>query len=209
MGGFARRAAAGLVSVGLLLSACGKSATAHQAASTNLPQPTVPPTAPTTTTPANPYAIPATIDAAYVDRVLKALDHVDGDATRLIVGHRQLVPDAARRLSAIYGADEFTAQTNIWLDMLDKGLADAQANPGDVRTTVNRVLTARSNCVFVHVLRDFSKVAKNGPTASSDYLVLSPLDRKRDPNAFNPTPWVISREGYNSNESEPTNPCNT
>src|SRR5581483_2350776 len=98
MGGFARRAAAGLVSVGLLLSACGKSATAHQAASTKLPQPTVPPTAPTTTTPADPYAIPATIDAAYLNRVFLALEHIDGDATRLIVANKKLVPEAARHL---------------------------------------------------------------------------------------------------------------
>src|SRR5581483_6015068 len=144
MGGFARRAAAGLVSVGLLLSACGKSTTTHQAAS-KLPQPTVPATAPTTSTPADPYAIPATIDTAYVDRVLKALDHVDGDAARIIVASRQVARDASDRLAAIYSGDELVAQTNAWLDLLDR-LNDVKNPPGDRVTTTKRLIAAHPTC---------------------------------------------------------------
>ncbi|MBV9665787.1 MAG: hypothetical protein JOZ37_17610 [Actinobacteria bacterium] len=205
MGGFARRAAAVAIAA-LALTACGKSATPKRAAATKLPEPTVPATAPTTV-PTDPYAVPPTIDAAYLNKVIQALDHVDGDATRLIVARRQLVPEAARRLSSIYSAEEFTAQTNLWLDLLDKGLPGAQASPGDVVTTITRVIAAGRSCAFVEVRRDYSKVATNGPTAGTDYLVLAPLDRKRDPNAFNPTPWVISREGFNSDQPQPSNPC--
>ncbi len=45
---------------------------------------TVPTAAPTTTTTAaaDPWAVPATITPAYLDRVLAELDHIDGNAKR-------------------------------------------------------------------------------------------------------------------------------
>ena len=62
----------------VLLGACSGGNDDDAAASRTLPS--APPETPTTTTsaPADPYAIPAVIDEAYVNRVLAALDQVHG-----------------------------------------------------------------------------------------------------------------------------------
>ncbi len=67
-------------------------------------------TVPASTTTTDPYAVPATIDIAYLNRVFAALEKINGDATRLIVAHHAITPDAAKLLSAIYTEDEFRAQ---------------------------------------------------------------------------------------------------
>ena len=55
--------------------------------------------APTTTT--DPYAVPATIDVAYVNKVLAGLDAAVGDVTLLVVRTRTLTQEAYDRLKAI------------------------------------------------------------------------------------------------------------
>ena len=66
-----RRVLRRVVALALLLTACSSG---HR-----VPTAQVRPAPPTT---ADPYAVPAVIDIAYVNRVLAALDQVDGDATR-------------------------------------------------------------------------------------------------------------------------------
>lgn len=167
---------------------------------------TVPRSAPTTA-PADPYSVPATIDAAYLNRVFEALERVDGDATRLIVAGKAFVPEAAKRLRAIYAEDEFQKQVNLWLDLVNEGVTGFREPPGDRRTTLERIASARSDCVFAAVKRDYTEVTGSAGVGRISYLELRPLDRERDKFRHNPTPWMIATDGYNPDGSIPDDPC--
>jgi hypothetical protein len=66
-----------LTALALLLGACGGGDDDEA-----LPPP--PSIAEPTTVPADPYAVPAVIDAAYVNRVLEGLDAAVGDVVRIV-----------------------------------------------------------------------------------------------------------------------------
>jgi len=191
---------AAAVVVGMATGACGASS----------PRATTSATVPATvasTNPTDPYAVPATIDAAYLNRVFAALDHVEGDASRIIVAKRALVPDAAERLSAIYGSDQFTLQTNAWLDLVDRGLAGFRDPVGDRRTTATRILSLSTACIFVATSRDYSAVDASPPPPKVEFVSLRPADVAKDPSDLNPTPWIISWQGFNRDGTEPPNKC--
>src|SRR5436190_6941422 len=58
------------------------------------------PTAPPTTV--DPYAVPPTIDAAYVNKVMEGLDAAVGDIVRLVIRTRDISPEVIDRLNALY-----------------------------------------------------------------------------------------------------------
>jgi hypothetical protein len=183
------------------LGACGGDDTPAQAGAT-VPKATTP------TTAADPYAVPATIDAAYLTKVFAALDGVDGDATRLILRTKNLPPEAAERLASIYGEKEFRVQTGRWLDVLEAGnLAGYKPEPGNLKTSVVRVISSNSQCVFLLGQRDHSAIAVSPPAPQDTYFYLQPLEPIRNRKQFNPTPWMISGEGFNSDGSAPGDPC--
>lgn len=182
------------------LGACGGSDTPSSAGATV-------PKATSTTTPADPYAVPPTIDAAYLNKVFAALERVDGDATRLILQSKMLPPPAAQRLASIYGEEEFRQQTNLWLDLVTEGLTGFLPLPGDRATAVSEVVTAKPDCVFVAVKRDYSAITGSVGAGRTIYVELRPLDPVRDKFDFNPTPWMVDSEGYNTDGSVPDNPC--
>ena len=152
-------------------------------------------------------AIPAVIDEAYVNRVLAALDAVDGEATRIIVHNRRLVPEATARLRAIYDEAEFQDQVVVWLTDLKEGLKNIKPNPGPRRTTVRRLRTASPVCVFVEVLEDFSASAMDPPPPSRAFVQLVPVDRSRDRGRYNPTAWMVHAAGDTADGSDPGDPC--
>jgi hypothetical protein len=166
------------------------------------------PKATSSTTPENQYAVPAAIDAAYLNKVFAALEHVDGDATRLIVAGKNLVPEAAKRLRAIYAEEEFNAQVNLWLDIIiEKRLDRLKPSPGDRSSVTTKVHTAAPECVFVAVMRDYSPVAIAAGPPDLEYVTLRPVDPQRDPFDLNPTPWMIEAAGLRSDGSIASNPC--
>lgn len=163
--------------------------------------------APTTTT--NPYAVPAVIDAAYVNRVLAGLDAIRGDALRIVMQTHSFPREAYDRLRAAYGVDN-------WLQLaLDVLQNDMQRNfdgyssvPGNEVTTVNELITAKSTCIFARVTRDYSAIGP-GASKSSDrnWVVLQPYDPTRDPNTFNRTGWALSYQGFEVGRIPPKDPC--
>jgi hypothetical protein len=178
----------------------------------DIPEATVPTAAPstaspTTTAPADPYAIPAQIDAAYLNRVFEALERVIGDAARIIVTQQAYPPEAADRLYSVYTEDEFQDQTRIWLDAISGGLRTFRSSPGDRLTTVKRIVSASRSCVFVEAIRDHSRTASEPVPPRSTYVALRPKALDRDRAQLNPTPWIISGEGYNADGSQPPDPC--
>jgi hypothetical protein len=166
-------------------------------------------TEPETTTTTNPYAVPAVIDAAYVNRVLAGLDQAVGDVVRLVVRSRTLPPEAVDRLRALY-SDPAALQFEIDLlqDSLADGLAGVRPDPGNVRTNVVQLLTVKPRCLFVKVSRDSSAVAVTpDPRLSTQWMAVVPARTADGPSALNPTGWTLIYEGYQRDLSAPPDPC--
>ena len=197
LGWIALVALACLGSAGLAGCGGGKSAQA--------PQATVPSAA--TSVSSDPYAVPPKITAAYVQRVLNALDVVDGEATHLIVTNRALVPAAVTRLRAIDSDSWFTEVTDTWADDIGHGLTSYRPTPGDRKDNVKALLSGQATCVFAQVQSDFSAVASHPVAPETNYIQLVPLAAGRDPAGYNPTPWMINVEGSNSQGLTPKDPC--
>ena len=176
-----------------------------------VPAETSPPTAPSTSTSAPPdiATIPAVIEQAYLDRVLAAIDEIDGRATRIIVEQKRLVPEAAELLAAIYDDEEFSGQTHVWATTIDRDptFAGFKPDPGARRTTVSRIISGSPVCVWMAVTRDYSAVAARARSPQTEYVAVRPLDKANDPKGLNPTAWMITLEGYNRDGSEPEDPC--
>jgi hypothetical protein len=135
--------------------------------------------APTSTT--KPNAVPAVVDAAYVNRVLSELDQAMGDL--------QLAIDAFQ------------------LDMR-RGFAGYKPVPGNKRTLVTQLISGSSACIFARISRDYSAVSLNASTPVDDqWMGLRPLDPARDPNRYNSSQWSIVYEGFPRDRSQPPNPC--
>ncbi len=185
------------------LAACKSSDGADRgsAASTVATEP-----APTTTT--NPYAVPAVIDEAYVNRVLAGLDAAMGDATRLIIRTRTITQEAYDRLKALYANNQLLQLVlDALQDEMRSGFVDYKPNPGNKLTTVNQILTATPQCIFVRVHRDYSAVAVDPTAVNPQWVSLKPLERERDPKKYNPTPWGVVYDGFTRDRSQPANPC--
>jgi hypothetical protein len=153
-------------------------------------QPSSSATIPRATSTTDPYAVPATIDIPYLNRVFLALEKVDGQATRLIVANKRITPDAAALMHAIFTDEEFKIQTEGWNDDIDKGLASYRVNPGDRGTTVRRIIAIHPDCIAVEVDRDYSAVVLDAKPGAIALVSLS----TRAAASRNPTPWVISSQ---------------
>ncbi|MBA3652939.1 MAG: hypothetical protein H0W70_01960 [Actinobacteria bacterium] len=141
------------------------------------------------------YAVPATIDIPYLNRVFLALDHINGDATRLIVANRRITPEAANLLRSIHTDDEFVIQAEIWNDDIDRGLTKLKPAPGDLETNVVRLLDRRPDCVAVEVDRDYSPALVVGKPPVRTIISLVPGGVEP-----NHTGWVMALEGTKANK---------
>jgi len=148
------------------------------------------------------------IDAAYISRVLTGLDAAIGDVVRTVVAGRSLTPEVNDRMKALFGGDAFTSQMNLLIEGTAKGFPGVKPNPGDRKTTVVKLVSARSDCAFVRVVRDYTAVSLTPlPEATNQYVGVRTLDIQRDPDHLNPTGWTIVYEGYRQDGSQPPDPC--
>jgi hypothetical protein len=191
---------AALTAVAGLCGACS-SGDADPAAS---PSPLTfgPPSFPATAspTPADPYAIPDTIDAAYIEKVYGALADVEAEALQLLIDERgtgDVLPPAIRdRLRAILSPDRFPTVAARWQrDFVtddELGLRDV-IRP--VRIDVQEIVHAVPTCVVALAAFDVSGTAATPPpTPPAQYVALVPADPSRDPDGYNPTPWTVAFE---------------
>ena len=166
-------------------------------------------TDPPTTTTTNPYAVPAVIDAAYVNRVLAALDAINGEVVRIAYRTRTIPAEARDRLTAIYGTQGILqfAIDGLQLDM-SSGFKNYRAEGGNRISTVNQLMTAQASCIFAQVHRDFSAITTDtSAVVNPQWVALTPLDLTRDPNRYNPTPWTLVYDGFTRDRTAPPNPC--
>lgn len=176
--------------------------------------PTAPTAAPTSatstvTTVPDVSTIPATIDEPYLNAVLAALDEVDGQATRLIYATKKFTPEAADILNAVYSDEEVDRQADARIAGLvaDPQLTAIRPDPGNRKTTVERLIAASTECVWMAVQRDHAANSVVPRPPRVEYLALRPLDPSNDVKGVNPTAWMITSEGFNPDGSEPGNQC--
>ncbi len=163
-------------------------------------------TVPHATTTTNPYAVPAVIDEAYVNRVLAGLDHAVGDVVRLIVDTKTIPPEAIERLKTLYVGDALQLAVDLFQDDMFNSFRGYKEHPGDGATTVTRLITVRPNCVFAEVYKDFSAVGTNpDPAFSTQWIALVPYPM--DSKGINPTGWAFSYEGFQRDFSQPEDQC--
>jgi hypothetical protein len=172
------------------------------------PEPTVGPDVMRSTTTA-PYAVPAVIDAAYVNRVIAGLDAITGDVVRMVVQSKTIPREAFDRLKAIYANDNaVNRELDGYSKDLSRGLVGYRDNPGNKRTSVKELITVSGSCIYVSVERDYSPAGNNGPTNSKEWIALRPLDPNRDPQRYNITGWAYIYEGFSEQGTQPIqNPC--
>ncbi|HVM07331.1 MAG TPA: hypothetical protein VM345_02620 [Acidimicrobiales bacterium] len=169
------------------------------------PRATVPPATSTTTmaAPADPYAIPETIDIAYVQRVIDKLYEIDGDATRIIAARQELVPEAARILQAIYLPDELNRQLKLWGDAVAQGLEPLKDPPGNIAATITQLIVTDKSCISFRAERDFRDVLDAPPAPRTNTIVLKPKAQQQDPAHINPTPFMIDEQFVNDPTAQP------
>ena len=167
---------------------------------------TLPPPPETTVTTAFDFAVPAVIDAAYVEKVMAALDHVYGDAIRTLARERKLTQEFLDRLAAIYGDRFFRLAQDAWAQELSSGLSGVRPVPGDPRSTVTTVTVARADCIVAPAMRDFSAIrTSNPPPPPQRFIGLVPRADART--ALNPTGWVLAYDGWTESGEAPVEPC--
>ena len=162
--------------------------------------------APTTTT--NPYAVPAVIDAAYVNRVMTGLDAVMGDASRALIRSTTITSEVYDRLRAIYSNNSLLQLVvDSMEDEIRQGFTGFKPNPGNRMTSVTGLITAQPDCIFVRVNRDYSAMSPEADSTDVQWVALKPLERSRDPHGHNPTSWAMIYDGFTRDRTQPQNPC--
>jgi hypothetical protein len=180
VGGLARRSlAVALLSVTSALAGCNGSS-----------EPLGPTaTVPQATTTTNPYAVPAVIDIAYVNRVLAGLDQAVGEVTRLTVNSQSIPPEAIERLKAAYlDKDLLQLAVDVYQDRLISEFAGMIPNPGNRVTTVVELISASPDCIFAKVDVDVSAMFEQpNPRFRVQWVGLIPVDAGIDLTQYNPT----------------------
>jgi hypothetical protein len=170
---------------------------------------TLPPLTTASTTPADPYAVPAVIDEAYVNRVLAALDQVEGDVVRSLVANRVPQIDDTSRLRAIYNDPQFQLEADGLIKTTQTGLGQYKNPPGNRKTAVTRLVIVRPDCILVEARTDFTEVVLVLPERPADQVKAITLRRTQDgadQRDLNPTPWSISNAELIKQGSSPQEP---
>lgn len=181
--------ALGVVVLLVLVGAC--SSGAHRSDPTTTSSTAAPATSTAPVTP-NPYVVPPVITPAYVDAVFKVLNHINGNAVRLLVASGAVTPQALSYLRSIYGDPLYSKEVTLATSSLKGDLANVRKPPGDVVTTVQRLIHASSSCIFVEISENYNAVLyRPGTPPSSGYWGLKEKSSQDDPHGLNPTPWVL------------------
>lgn len=141
----------------------------------------------TTTTTVDPYAIPSVIDAAYIERVLDALESVRVQVRNHVVATRQFDPSDDSRLRAIYGPDFYAFARQRFSDIAIVGDPEMKPVIGPTRSVVTKVQSASASCIWAETTNDdtANQVRPTPPLHATSILRQREHDR-----ALNPTPWV-------------------
>lgn len=157
----------------------------------------------------SPDVVPTTITPAYVDAVLVVLNHIYGNATRLMVATNTIPLQIPTDLRAIFADPEYGTQIEVFSVELDQGFSDVRKPLGDRVITVVRILSTSPGCIYVQDHTTFEHTSVDPvDDPYPQYLALETKSPADDPNAINPTPWAISYDvSFAGPASPPPNPC--
>jgi hypothetical protein len=168
----------------------------------------LPPPVTTTSTTAVSFEVPAVIDEVYVARVMKALDHVYGDAVRHLAETRVVDESFLKYLVAIYNPRIYGLAQDLWVKIQARQFAGLRSEPGDPVTRVDKLLRADRDCVLIQGDRDLTPLHTiDDPTNHDHFVALTPLPPTRNPERLNPTPWTINYSGQRSDGGAPADAC--
>ncbi|MGH9122606.1 MAG: hypothetical protein ACRDYC_11820 [Acidimicrobiales bacterium] len=181
----------------LVATACGSTSPGAR------PPPVTRASAPATTV--DPDVVPPVVTPAYVNAVLAALNHIEGNAVRLEVATGTISPQEVADIRAIYNDPEFASRSQILSESLLQ-LDLSKPDPGDAVTTVVNLMTATPACIFAAVSTNLDAVTKAPtPPAASEYAMLEPKTPGNDPQDLNPTPWAYAlRVSYTTPTTMPS-----
>ncbi|MGH9280818.1 MAG: hypothetical protein ACRD12_22360 [Acidimicrobiales bacterium] len=150
--------------------------------------------------------MPEPVDATYVNRVLQGLDAQSGDVYRLYLRDRQITSEIRDRVQAMYGTGPAFELT---IRAIEAARNDrATVEPGNRITTVTRMISATSACIYVQVARDYRPVGGTD-SAAVEWVGLQPISVFTNATSYNPTHWRYVVDGALPGDSQPPNPCAT
>ena len=156
--------------------------------------PTTSTVAPTTTTVAiNTSVVPAVITVAYVNAVLAQLNHVYGNAVRLVVKTGTIPPAAVADLQAIYSGQQYQDELRIFSIQIVNGLQNIKSDPGDRVFTVERFIQVTQACISLVVSANYSALTSS-PAAPAVAFVWMTRSSQADAKSLNNTEWDFSGE---------------
>lgn len=205
----ARRLTALTLLAALTMTAC-QPADPETPAATLRPTADAPAPTPTPTPSPSPteesFAPPDPIDAAYAQRVLNRLYQTEGDANRAVLSAGEVTPQVEALVDAVASPDWAQAELEGLRLQAAEDFPNLRRPPGDSSFRVDRLVTAREECLYVVGLKDFSQVTDPAldRTGQADFVWLTADD---EPSPFNPTGWVVAAMRTRSDGGEETDPC--
>ena len=111
-------------------------------------------------------------------------------------------------LLAIYTSEQFERTQEAWVLDISQGLQGLYPSAGDPSTVVQRVVKPSRECILAAVIRDFSATRdKPQEPTPQHYIGLVPRVDGKDRLNVNPTPWMMSFDGFIVTGEEPERPC--
>jgi hypothetical protein len=144
----------------------------------------------TTSTTVDPYAVPAVIDAAYVERVLNALDKVRADVRNHIMDTKQYSPEDDARIRATYSSTQVARVVDEMRDASIVGIPTIRPGSGPSVLTVTKLRFANSSCISAEVTVDErpNQLRPSAPLSAVFILRAEAHDK-----TLNPTPYMRAR----------------
>ena len=178
-----------LLLISLLAAACGGTANPEGEATTTslVPEVTILEPAPTTTS-ASSFEVPAEVDVAYVQRVLKTIYHLDGEATRRAYAAKAIDLEVVGRLEALFGGTRLAKAKEVLAENAVEGFVRFADPPGDAFIRAVDLIQVTARCLVVRADLDYRPQFKGELSPEPQAVVQL---RRFEILPFNPTGWGV------------------
>lgn len=99
--------------------------------------------------------MPAVIDLPYVQRVLEAIYHLDGEATRHVYATKAPDAESDERLEAIFGGPRLVSAKRVLQEDAANGFSTYADPPGDANVRAKEIIQATPTCMVVRADLDY------------------------------------------------------
>ena len=145
-----------LLLITFLAAACGGTASPEVVATTTslVPEVTILEPAPTTTS-ASSFEVPAEVDVPYVQRVLKTISHLDGEATRRAYAAKAIDLEVVDRLEAIFSGAALAGAKKVLAENAVEGFVRFADPPADAFVRAVDLIQVTARCMVVRADLDY------------------------------------------------------